>query len=190
MSLALYYSKFCTHCKELLLQLSRTQIKKDIHFICIDQRETNKDGSVHIILSNGQRLLLPPNITTVPAILLLHHGNRAITGISAILQYLKPSEQQVNDKATSFNGEPLAFSVSEMGNNLSDTYSYLDMSAEELSAKGNGGLRIMHNYMLLDQNQTIATPPDDYVPDKMGTIDMNKIMEKRATDIKEKSINI
>ena len=44
MSLALYYSKYCDHCKELLLQLSRTQIKKDIHFICIDQRETHKDG--------------------------------------------------------------------------------------------------------------------------------------------------
>ena len=73
--------------------------------------------------------------------------------------------------------------MSEMGNSLSDTYSYLDMSAEELSAKGNGGLRIMHNYMLLDQHQTIATPPDDYVPDKMGTVDMGKIIEKREKDI-------
>ena len=107
-----------------------------------------------------------------------------LAGITSILKYLKPSQQRVNDKATSFNGEPLAFSVSEMGNSLSDTYSYLDMSAEELSAKGNGGLRIMHSYMLLDQNQIIATPPDDYTPDKMGTIDMNKIMEKRALDIK------
>lgn len=183
MSLALYYSKYCKHCKELLLQLSRTQIKKDIHFICIDQRETIKDGSVHIILSNGQKLLMPPNITTVPSILLLHHGNRVLAGMASILQYLKPSQKRANDAATSFNGEPLAFSMSEMGDSLSDTYSYLDMSAEELSAKGNGGLRIMHNYMLLDQHQTIATPPDDYVPDKMGTVDMSKIIEKREKDI-------
>ena len=41
--------------------------------------------------------------------------------------------------ATKMNQEPLAFSFSEMGNSLSDTYSYLDTSPDDLCAKGAGG---------------------------------------------------
>ena len=184
MSLALYYSQYCNHCKELLLKLSRTQNKNSIHFICIDKRERNKDGSIYVLLENGQKLLLPSNIKTVPSLLLLHHGNRVLDGMNKIINYLQPSETQLNNKATNHNGEPLAFSFTEMGSSLSDNYSYLDMSAEELSAKGSGGLRILHSYMLADENQIIATPPEDYVPNKVGTVDMNKIMENRAMDIK------
>ena len=185
MSSVLYYSKFCNHCKELITKIAKTKTKDDIHFVCIDNRQRHKDGTTNIILDNGQRLLLPPNISTVPSILLLHHGNRVLAGIKEILHYLKPGEETIMNQATNFNGEPKAFSFCEMGSSLSDNYSYLDMSAEELSAKGNGGLRQMHSYCTINQSDSIATPPDDYVPDKMGTIDMNKIMEKRATDIKE-----
>lgn len=186
MSLALYYSKYCNHCKELLLKLSRTQMKNDVHFICIDNREKKKDGTVYIILDNGQKLLLPPNIKEVPAILLLHHGNRVVNGMSQIISYLQPNETQINDKATNYNGEPLAFSMIEMGSGLSDNYSYLDMTADELSAKGSGGLRITHSYMLVNENQIIATPPEDYVPNKIGTVDMGKLEHQRATDINRK----
>ena len=69
---------------------------------------------------------------------------------------------------------------------LSDNYSYLDMSAEELSAKGNGGLRMMHNYCTINQNQTIATPPDDYEPDKVGSVDLGKLQMQRANEVRQK----
>ena len=78
MSSVLYYSKFCKHCKELITKIARTKTKDDIHFVCIDKREKHQDGTTHIVLETGQRLLLPPNITTVPAVLLLHHGNRVV----------------------------------------------------------------------------------------------------------------
>ena len=77
-----------------------------------------------------------------------------------------------------------------MGSGLSDNYSYLDMSADELSAKGNGGLRILHSYVQVDQNQVIATPPDDYVPNKVGSVDMDKIMAQRSADIKKRWIHL
>ena len=83
------------------------------------------------------------------------------------------------------NGEPLAFSLSEMGSNLSDNYSYLDMTAEELSAKGNGGLRMRHNYMLIDENPPIATPPDNYEPDKVGNVDLGQLQASRASELKQ-----
>ncbi|MCK4820817.1 hypothetical protein KA005_33940, partial [bacterium] len=81
---------------------------------------------------------------------------------------------------------PLAFSMNEMGSGLSDNYSYLDMSAEDLSAKGNGGLRMMHSYTTLAQNQSIATPPEDYVPNKIGSVDLGKLQQQRQQDVAQK----
>lgn len=185
MSAILYYSNFCGHCKELLYKLSRTELKNELHFICIDKRIRQKDGSVHITLENGELLLLPPNIKKVPSILLLHHGNRVLDGLGEIQNYLSPKEKKINNVATKANGEPLAFSMNEMGSGLSDNYSYLDMSAEDLSAKGNGGLRMMHSYTTLVGNETIATPPEDYVPNKVGSVDLGKLQEQRNQDISQ-----
>lgn len=186
MSSVLYYSNYCQHCKDLLTKISRTKTRDDIHFVCIDKREKHKDGSTHIILENGQRLLLPPNVRKVPSILLLHHGNRVLDGINEITHYLSPGEVEINNQATNFNGEPMAFSFSEMGSNMSDNYSYLDMSAEELSAKGNGGMRMMHSYSTIGGNQNIATPPEDYEPDKVGQVDLGKLQMQRANDVRQK----
>ena len=186
MSAVLYYSNYCNHRKQLLLKLSRTKTRDDLHFLCIDKREKHKDGTTHIILENGQRLLLPPNVKSVPTVLLLHHGNRVIDGLKEINHFLSPGEVEINNKATGNNGEPLAFSMNEMGSGLSDNYSYLDMSAEELSAKGDGGLRMMHSYTGWSENQSIATPPENYVPNKVGNVDMGKLQEQRNSEIASK----
>ena len=76
--------------------------------------------------------------------------------------------------------------MNEMGSGLSDNYSYLDMSAEELSAKGDGGLRMMHSYTGWSENQSIATPPENYVPNKVGNVDMGKLQEQRNSEIASK----
>ena len=80
--------------------------------------------------------------------------------------------------------EPLAFSGHEMGEFMSDQYCYLDLSADQLKAKGSGGLRQMHNYTTLDYVDKIETPPDEYVPDKIGTVDMGKLEAQRQADVK------
>ena len=80
--------------------------------------------------------------------------------------------------------EPLAFSGYEMGAFMSDQYCYLDISAEELKAKGSGGLRQMHNYSTLNFVDQIQTPPEDYVPDKVGTVDMGQLEAQRNQDVK------
>jgi len=185
MSSVLYYSNNCPHSKRLLAQLAKSSQAKDIHFLCIDRREKHADGGIHIILPTGQRILLPPTVKQVPALMLLHHGNRIIQGLKDISNFLKPGQVALNNKATNMNGEPLAFSFSEMGSNLSDNYSYLDMTAEELSAKGDGGLRMRHNYMLINENPTIATPPDTYEPDKVGNVDLGKLQMVRNQEINE-----
>ena len=74
--------------------------------------------------------------------------------------------------------------ISEMGNTLSDNYSYLSLSSEELSAKGSGGLMMMHNNVGINDKFKINTPDEDYIPDKIGNIDLGKLEAMRKNDIK------
>lgn len=168
MSSILYYSNFCEHSKKLLQSVSKTQVNKDIHFICIDKRVTEKDGKLYIILENGQRIVMPENVAKVPALLLLNQNYKVIYG-DAIYNYLKPMQEIVTKQATFNNMEPMAFSLgggggggSSFGGVASDQYSFLDMSADSLTASGDGGLRQMHSYVALNGDSNITTPKDDY----------------------------
>jgi len=185
MSSILYYSEYCQHCKNLLRLLSKTKTKNQLHFICIDVREKQANGETHIILDNNQKLLLPNTVKIVPSLLLLNKGNIVLGGMEKVMEYLKPQQEVEKKIATNNNMEPMAFSTSEMGTLQSDNFSYLDLSAEDLSAKGNGGLRMMHNYSSINNSyQKIETPEDDYEPDKIGEVDLGKIQSDREKDIK------
>jgi hypothetical protein len=80
---------------------------------------------------------------------------------------LQPKETRINTLATSGNGEPECYSLSQMSS-MSDSYSFWDQDHTELSTKGQGGTRQMHNFVQLDQQFTINTPAEDYEPDKVG----------------------
>ena len=57
-----------------------------------------------------------------------------------LLIYLRPQiSSRINTMATNNNMEPLAYSMYEMGTTMSDNYSYLDQSSEEMGAKGRWG---------------------------------------------------
>ena len=43
----IYYSNFCENCKKLLNVISKTDLQKTIHFICIDKR--NQKTAKHIL---------------------------------------------------------------------------------------------------------------------------------------------
>ena len=92
---------------------------------------------------------MPPNITAVPSLLLLNKGNKILVG-DDVINYFKPQIYQEKMKATESNMEPLAFSMFEMGTTMSDTYSYLDQTPDEMNAKGDGGLRQMHSFVKLN----------------------------------------
>lgn len=164
MSTILYYSNFCEHSRKLLQTLSKTDIKKDIHFICIDKR-IRENNKIFIILENGNKILMPDNIDRVPALLLLNQGYNILYG-DAILEHFRPVQQTMVKQATINNMEPLAFSFGggSFGNVISDQYSFLDMDAESLKATGNGGMRQMHNYVDLNMSNqmNIECPTDDF----------------------------
>ena len=160
MSSILYYSNFCEHSKKLLQTLSKTQSSKDIHFICIDKRTKGPDNKIYLILESGQKIVMPENVTKVPALLLLNQNYQVLYGDN-IYNHLKPAQEVITRQATSNNMEPMAFSLGG-GSIASDQYSFLDMDSEELNTKGNGGMRQMHNYVPLNYSDTISTPTDEH----------------------------
>ena len=196
MSCILYYSKYCEVSKKYLQLLSKTDAQKDIHFICIDKRVKDANNKTYIVLENGQKIILPDNITKVPALLLLTQGYQVLYG-EQILQHLKPKQRQEVRVATQNNMEPMAFSLAGSGGYndvVSDQYSFLDQNPDELKADGNGGTRQMHNYMDL-QTALSGTVANIQVSDdanttirgvqKMNEIAANTQMDARLKQMRE-----
>ena len=199
MSSILYYSKYCEVSKKYLQLLSKSNVQKDVHFICIDKRIKDASNKTYIVLDNGQKIILPENVTRVPALLLLTQGYNVLYG-DDIIQHLKPRQEVEVRQATQNNMEPMAFSLGG-GDIVSDQYSFLDQDPEELEAKGNGGMRQMHNYVDLntafsgqisdpiksDTNTTIrgtTKKSDDSANQEMENR-MKRMQEERDNDIKK-----
>jgi len=166
MTSILYYSNFCEPSKSLLQLIAKTKLKEELHFICIDKRSKDASGQVYLQLESNQKVVLPPTINKVPALLLLTQGHKVLFG-EQIYEHLKPQDVVINHVETGGNGEPEAYSLGQMSS-MSDAYSFWDQDAEDLSAKGAGGARQMHNFVTLEQQNQIMTPPDDYEADKVG----------------------
>jgi len=182
MSSVLYYSKYCKNCDAIISKLSKTSVQKDIHFVCIDKR-VKEGNKIYLLLDGGKKVLLPETVRKVPAVLLLYQGYRVLYG-KDIMNYYQPKINAETGVATKNNEEPSAYSYTEMGTNMSDDYSYLDQTSDEMAAKGEGGTRQMHSFMLLNGSQTIETPPEDYIPDKVRETDLEKLQKQRTVDIK------
>ena len=63
------------------------------------------------------------------------------------------------------------------------------MSPDELSAKGNGGMRQMYNYVSASHEPSvIPTPPDNYRPDKISEgISLDDLQQQRNADVTPKT---
>lgn len=186
MSSILYYSNFCDHSKKLLQSLSKFEMKKEIHFICIDKR-IQEGNKTFIILQNGQKIIMPENITKVPALLLLDQNYKVLYG-EMINDFFKPKQQMAVKQATNNNFEPSAFSFGSGGNIgiSSDNYSFLDMDSSALSATGNGGLRQMHSYIGYNDSFNITTPVDeyDYKSTKISEdLTVEQLQQQRANEL-------
>ena len=187
MSSILYYSNFCDKSKSLLQRLAKSKIKEGIHYMCIDKRVKGESGAWYIVMEDGQQIILPPHVNRVPALLLLNQNHAVLYG-DQITNHLKPMDVQQNNVATGFNGEPSPFSTGSefMGGFgvMSDNYSFLDQSSEDLSAKGSGGLRQLYNYATIDFNQTIECPAIEEKQARIGSdVTLEKLQQERNEQI-------
>tara|TARA_Y100000992_G_scaffold176539_1_gene119017 strand:- start:217 stop:804 length:588 start_codon:yes stop_codon:yes gene_type:complete len=186
----LYYSNYCKFSKKLISLLSRNKtIKESISFICIDNRTIDeKTNQVFIVLENGSKIVKPPNLHSVPALLLIKEKYNILYG-DEIIDKLRPIIISETQEAEQHNGEPLSFQFNNNNTVVSEKYTYYNLSSEELSAKGVGGRRNLQNYVSVNQDiMTIKTPDDNYKPDKVGNVTVDKLMEKRNNDLENKNI--
>lgn len=185
----LYYSNHCKHCQHILQFLVKGNLANQLNFICIDKRvQDPKTQQINIILENGSTVLMPPNIQRVPSLLLTRQNYRIILG-EEILKYFHPVIEKQMQKIPNYQGEPVGVGDGLMSgrgmNIISESFTDYNLSPEELSAKGNGGRRQMHNYVSANHDiLTIPTPPDTYQPDKIGgSVTLDKLQQKRIDDI-------
>ena len=186
MSSILYYSNFCEKSKKILQTLAKSNIKEELHFLCIDKRVKGTTGSWYIILQNGEKIIMPPQVNRVPALLLMKQCHQVLYG-DQILGHLQPRETAINMAATNNNGEPSPFSLNNdcVGGYgvASDSFSFWDQTSDDLSANGNGGMRQLYNYATVDSNMRIEAPKEDYAPDKIGSVSLENLQQQRNTEI-------
>ena len=178
----IFYSNYCENSKKILTELSKTQLKEELYYICIDKRRKHPNGAIYIMLENGQEIIMPPSVTAVPCLLLINNGHKTILG-DDIITHFTPKKDVLNNQ---INEEPLAFSLGSANFGVaSDNFSFWDMTDDELSAKGNGGLRQMYNYATPDYSNTIDTPEDKAVSNTIGNdgMTMDKIMAQREAEV-------
>lgn len=183
----LYYSNYCVHSKKLLNYLVKENLTNQLNCICIDKRSRNPNtGQIQIVLENGKTIMMPPNVHSVPALLLVKQNFKVILG-DEIMQLLHPLVKKQRDAATRHHGEPNGFSLASSGgmNVMSEKYTSYNLTPEELSAKGNGGNRPIYNYVPADYDSLlIQTPPDNYRPNKIsGDISLDDLQQKRNEDV-------
>jgi hypothetical protein len=159
-----------------------------ISCICIDKRTRDPtNGQVYVTLENGGKVIMPPNVHSVPSLLLVKQQYRVIMG-DDILKHLHPEMKNTMTSKQSVQVEPSGYflAASAGGTNIiSEKFTSYSMTPDELSAKGNGGSRQLYNYISVkDDMHLINTPPDNYRPDKVSTdVTLDKLQQKRMDEI-------
>ena len=200
--LVLYYHTGCENCKKLLSYVSDKSIQERIFFIPIDRRVIDdKTGNFYIIMESGKYLPFPNDIERVPAMVLINDNGKVLIG-DKIYSYINPLILQSVKETTKNEMEPSCYSFTGMSTGsalgvVSDNLSFLDMDANELSTKGKGGLRQMHDYVGLQEQQqqhfqeddyAIPTPTDDFdyrVGANEQSMTVEQLMQKREEELRQ-----
>ena len=186
----LYYSNYCKHSEKVIKFLSKGGLTNDINAFCIDKRTRDpKTNQTVILLEDGKKTLLPPNLQSVPALLLINDNYKLILG-DDIIKHFEPMMKEKLASADFGSGEPIGFAMQDFSgstksNIVSEQFTYYNLTPEELSAKGVGGRRQMYNYVTAKQDQMfIETPPDEYRPNKLDeNVTVDSLQQQRNMDV-------
>lgn len=139
-----YYSNFCQHSQKTLQFLVRANLANELVCICVDKRGRDpRTNQLYIEMDNGNKVFMPPNVHSVPALLVMSDNYRVVYGDDIAKMY---ESRVINNQmlATNFNGEPSGFSIG---------------TGSSLTGSGSAGLPLSMSY---SDTFTINTPPLDY----------------------------
>lgn len=191
----LYYSNHCKHSQRVLQYLVKSNLVDKISFINIDNRKRDKvSNQLFIVLEDGQRVVMPPHVKSVPSLLLVKENYRVIVGDDIIDFYQPHAQKEGYKKSIHYSKEPIGTPLIESNrgvNIFSEPYSLYNLTPEELSAKGTGGRRQMYNYVSANEDIiSIYTPDDDYQPDKVEKeLTVESLQQRRIDDLNKQDQN-
>ncbi len=148
----LYYSNYCQHSQKTLQFIIRANLANEITCICVDKRgRDSRTNQMYVELDNGKKVIMPPNVHSVPALLVSSDNYRVVYGNDIAKMY---ESRVVNNQmlATNYNGEPSGYSIGSTG--LSGS----------VGLSGSIGLPLELSYT---DKYTINTPPPDYGSNKI-----------------------
>lgn len=179
----LYYSNYCKFSQGIIDSLSHTQIKDDVHYMNIDDRIIDQNRNI-FIRKNHSMIPLPQCIDSVPSLLLLNDNNKVLIG-NEIRDFIFDRLREHEYQSGSIGNEPVSYDFSNMYGVVSDSFSFLDQSADEMAAKGDGGLRQLYNYARFDMSDAVErmnTPQEDTEQNSFGSIE--SLIAKRNAELK------
>jgi hypothetical protein len=168
--------------------ISRAGLIDKVNAICLDRRTIDPNtGQIFVQLENGKKVMLPPNVHSVPALLVVKKNYSVLFG-KDVIAYFEPGVQEQTNIAQKNNGEPIGITLqpSSAGVNImSEQYTLYDLSPDDLSAKSQSNRRPMYNYVSAQsQSYQIPTPPDTYRPDKVGgSVTLETLEKQRSSEI-------
>ena len=78
--------------------LVKGNLADKLNFLCIDKRRRDPNNNqIYIHLENGQRVIMPPNVHSVPALLLVKQSYRVVLG-DDIIQYYQTAASHETKK--------------------------------------------------------------------------------------------
>jgi len=186
----LYYSNYCKYSQNVIQHVVKHQLIEKISCISIDKRRRDhQNNHLQIVLENGKVLYLPPNVQSVPALLLTKKNHTVLFGDKQIIQYLKETYGNSAETASpilQFNGgEPSGFAFASATTSGSEKYTNYDMNPEDLLSKSTSKYRDLRNFVSADHNVgTIHAPPETYKPNKISQdITIEDLQKQRETEI-------
>ena len=146
------------------------------------------DGAIYVVLRDGNTKALLSHGNQGSRLATTDRGHHVLFG-SDIINHISPRIEQNQRAAVPVQaaGEPQAFALSGAGGfGVASDTGFLDQSSDDLSAKGQGGMRQQHHYVGIDSVDTITTPPDEYAPDTIGQVSLEQLRQDRDTDVQIK----
>ena len=183
-----YYSNYCKHSQKILQTLVKGCLTDKVSCVCIDNRKKDPStNQTYILLENGTKVIMPPTLHSVPALLLVNDRYRIIFG-DEITKHFHPQLINKQSVLSQGQGEPLSFQLNKSSggtNIVSEAYTFYDAPHDELSAKGNGRSRQMYNYVTtVNDLFSIETPDDNYQPDKVAEhVTIDNLQQKRMDEL-------
>ena len=190
----LYYSNYCKPSKKVVNFFVKNDLTTLVNFICLDKRKVDPNtGQIIVLLENGTEVTLPPNIHSVPALMLSKENYRVVYGSEIMGHYASHIKTQLN-VATLGEGEPSGFSLmsSNSDNIVSEKFTMYNATPEDLSAKGEGGVRQMYHYVSANSDTlSIKTPPDTYRPNKLAnSVTLDSLQQQRNNELGNSSNSV